>query len=379
MKIKKFNYVICGGGASGLLLASKLISDTFFSNKNVLLIEKDPKNLNDRTWCFWEKGKGELDHIVSKSWKSAIFKAKNFKTNFSTDPYTYKLIRGIDFYKNFNYLKTKQQNLTYLNTKINSIDKRSNTVKTDKGDFIGDFIFTSLLDFDKLINYNKYPLLKQHFVGQLIKTKNEIFNPDEVTFMDFDIPQKDSTRFMYVLPLSKSKALIEYTLFSPKELDKNEYISSIEQYMKNLNPGNYKIIETEKGIIPMSAYKFKSENTKNLLNIGTAGGWTKPSTGYTFLNTLNKTNLLVSYLKMNKPLNEFEKNSRFWFYDLLFLDVLNKHNDKGSQLFKKMFEKNKPETIFKFLDNKTNIFEEIKMMLTFKKRWFVQALIKRFF
>ncbi len=379
MKIKKFNYVICGGGASGLLLASKLISDTFFSNKNVLLIEKDPKNLNDRTWCFWEKGKGELDHIVSKSWKSAIFKAKNFKTNFSTDPYTYKLIRGIDFYKNFNYLKTKQQNLTYLNTKINSIDKRSNTVKTDKGDFIGDFIFTSLLDFDKLINYNKYPLLKQHFVGQLIKTKNKIFNPDEVTFMDFDIPQKDSTRFMYVLPLSKSKALIEYTLFSPKELDKNEYISSIEQYMKNLNPGNYKIIETEKGIIPMSAYKFTSENTKNLLNIGTAGGWTKPSTGYTFLNTLNKTNLLVSYLKMNKPLNEFEKNSRFWFYDLLFLDVLNKHNDKGSQLFKKMFEKNKPETIFKFLDNKTNIFEEIKMMLTFKKRWFVQALIKRFF
>ena len=379
MKIKKFNYIICGGGASGLLLASKLISDAFFSNKNVLLIEKDSKNLNDRTWCFWEKGKGELDHIVSKKWKSAIFKAKNFKTNFSTNPYTYKLIRGIDFYKNFNYLKTKHQNLTYLNTKINSIDKRSSKVKTDKGDFIGDFIFTSLIDFDKLINYNKYPLLKQHFVGQLVETKNQIFNPDQVTFMDFDIPQKDSTRFMYVLPLSECKALIEYTLFSPKELDKKEYIDSIEEYMKNLNPGNYKVIETEKGIIPMTAYKFTLENTKNLLNIGTAGGWTKPSTGYTFLNTLNKTNLLVSFLKMNKPLNEFEKNSRFWFYDLLFLDVLNKHNDRGSLLFKKMFEKNKPETIFKFLDNKTNIFEEIKLMLTFKKRWFVQALIKRIF
>ena len=379
MKIKKFNYIICGGGASGLLLASKLISDAFFSNKNVLLIEKDSKNLNDRTWCFWEKGKGELDHIVSKKWKSAIFKAKNFKTNFSTNPYTYKLIRGIDFYKNFNYLKTKHQNLTYLNTKINSIDKRSSKVKTDKGDFIGDFIFTSLIDFDKLINYNKYPLLKQHFVGQLVETKNQIFNPDQVTFMDFDIPQKDSTRFMYVLPLSECKALIEYTLFSPKELDKKEYIDSIEEYMKNLNPGNYKVIETEKGIIPMTAYKFTLENTKNLLNIGTAGGWTKPSTGYTFLNTLNKTNLLVSFLKMNKPLNEFEKNSRFWFYDLLFLDVLNKHNDRGSLLFKKMFEKNKTETIFKFLDKKTNIFEEIKLMLTFKKRWFVQALIKRIF
>ena len=101
MNIKKFDYIICGGGASGLLLASKLISDTFFSNKNILLIEKDSKNLNDRTWCFWEKGVGELDHIVSKKWESAIFKAKNFRTSFSTNPYTYKLIRGIDFYKNF--------------------------------------------------------------------------------------------------------------------------------------------------------------------------------------------------------------------------------------------------------------------------------------
>ena len=58
-------------------------NDPFFANKSILLIEKEHKNSNDRTWCFWEKGKGELDHIVSKSWKSAIFKAKNFKTNFS--------------------------------------------------------------------------------------------------------------------------------------------------------------------------------------------------------------------------------------------------------------------------------------------------------
>ncbi len=379
MNIKKFDYIICGGGASGLLLASKLISDTFFSNKNILLIEKDSKNLNDRTWCFWEKGEGELDHIVSKKWESAIFKAKNYRTSFSTNPYIYKLIRGIDFYKKFNYLKTKQKNFTYLKTKVNSIDKSSKTVKTEKGDFDGDFIFTSIVDFNKLTNYNKYPLLKQHFIGQLVKTENEIFNPGEVTFMDFDIPQKNSTRFMYVLPLSKNKALIEYTLFSPKELDKNEYICSIQDYLKNLNSGSFKIIETEKGSIPMTAYKFKSENTKNLLNIGTAGGWTKPSTGYTFLNTLNKTNLLVSFLKMNKPLNEFEKKSRFWFYDLLFLDVLNKHNDKGSLLFRKMFEKNKPEIIFKFLDNKTNFYEELKLMLTFKKKWFIQALIKRVF
>ncbi|MBL29949.1 MAG: lycopene cyclase [Flavobacteriaceae bacterium] len=379
MKIKRYDFIICGGGASGLMLASKLISDSFFSNKKILLIEKDEKNLNDRTWCFWEKGKGELDHLVSKNWSHAIFKAKNFKTKFLTDPYTYKLIRGIDFYNNFKYLKNKQKNFEYLSAKINSIDEKTNVVKTDKGAFFGDNIFSSVLDKNKLSKQNKFPLLKQHFIGQMIQTEKKIFKPDEVTFMDFDIPQKNSTRFMYVLPITQNKALIEYTLFSPKELVKEEYINSIKKYLINLDPGKFSIIESEKGSIPMTAYKFKSNNTKSILNIGTAGGWTKASTGYTFLNTLNKTNLLISFLKENKPLNEFEKNTRFWYYDLLFLDVLNKHNDKGSLLFKKMFEKNKPELIFKFLDNQTNFFEELGLMLTFKKRWFVDALLRRIF
>ncbi|MFQ3351882.1 MAG: lycopene beta-cyclase [Candidatus Marivariicella framensis] len=379
METEKFDYVICGGGASGTLLANSLVSDSFFSNKKILLVEKDSKAINDRTWCFWEKGESELDHIVSKKWNSAIFKANNFKKQFETSPYRYKLIRGIDFYNNFKGLKSKYNNLTYLNSEILKIDKITNIITTDKGCFEGDLIFSSIFDASLIKNQKKYPYLKQHFIGQLVETKNEIFNPNVVTLMDFDIPQKNSTRFIYVLPFSKTKALVEYTLFSPNELKKDEYLNSIKSYLKNLNSGNYEVVETEQGSIPMTAYKFKSGNTKNLLNIGTAGGWTKASTGYTFLNTVNKTKELVLFLKKGKPLNEFEKTNRFWFFDLLFIDVLNKHNDMGGSIFKTMFEKNNSEIIFKFLDNKTSILEEIKLMMTFKKRWFIEALIKRLF
>ena len=114
METEKFDYVICGGGASGMLLANGLVSDSFFSNKKILLVEKDSKAVNDRTWCFWEKSESELEHIVSKKWNSAIFKANNFKKKFETSPYRYKLIRGIDFYNNFKGLKSKHNNLSYL-------------------------------------------------------------------------------------------------------------------------------------------------------------------------------------------------------------------------------------------------------------------------
>ena len=50
MKIdKKYDYIICGGGASGLLLSYSILSDEYFKNKKVLLVEKDKKKINDKT------------------------------------------------------------------------------------------------------------------------------------------------------------------------------------------------------------------------------------------------------------------------------------------------------------------------------------------
>ena len=84
--------------------------------------------------------------------------------------------------------------------------------------------FNSTIDISKLENNKKHPLLKQHFIGWFIKTSNPVFNVNCATFMDFSIPQKGNTRFMYVLPFSEREALVEYTLFSSNLLQENEYL-----------------------------------------------------------------------------------------------------------------------------------------------------------
>ena len=61
---KKFDYIICGGGASGLSLALKMCNDNYFNNNSILLIEKDKNDINDRTWCFWEQGEGDYEEII---------------------------------------------------------------------------------------------------------------------------------------------------------------------------------------------------------------------------------------------------------------------------------------------------------------------------
>jgi len=67
--MQKYDYIITGSGASGLMLAYRMAKDSFFDTASILIIDKEKKTSNDRTWCFWENGKGEWDDLVHKSWR----------------------------------------------------------------------------------------------------------------------------------------------------------------------------------------------------------------------------------------------------------------------------------------------------------------------
>ena len=195
--------------------------------------------------------------------------------------------------------------------------------------------------------------------------------------MDFSIEQNSSTKFMYILPFSKKEALIEYTLFSKHLLDKKSYEKFLMQYLNSIGIIDYDIVSKESGKIPMTGYPFYKKNSKNILYIGSAGGWSKPSTGYTFKNIERKTNLLVDFVKKNESFKTFYKNSRFRYYDIIFLDVLFQNNHMGKKLFTQMFQNNKAKTIFKFLDEKSTILEEIKIMANFSIGIFLKTIFKR--
>ena len=372
--MKRFDYIICGGGASGLLLSDALLSDNHFNDKKILVIEKDSKTDNDKTFGFWNDKESVLDNIVFKEWEYAEFRDSNSHNSFLLSPYKYKMIKSNKFYSYIGNKISKASNFTYLNSTVNEIDQVNNKVKTDDGEFSCSIIFSSIYNE---VSFKKYPLLKQHFIGWTIETKNESFDDNKITFMDFSVDQKDEIRFMYILPFSKKKALIEYTLFSSDIISDDEYEKEIKAYLKKSNILNYSIVEKEKGMIPMTCYPFFEKNTDNYFQIGTAGGWSKPSTGYTIKNSIEKIDIIINSLKQNKPLSKIRFKNRFWYYDLLFLDVLIASRGKGSQVFSDLFKNNDPIKIFKFLDEKTSLMEELSIFLSVDIKTFVRSLLKR--
>lgn len=373
--MKHFHYIFAGSGLSALLTVYRMVVSGNFSDKNILLIDTNSKEQNDRTWCFWENKSGEWDNIVHRQWDNALFANKEFQKTMVLSPYCYKMIRGEDFYRYVKEIILKQSNITFVQQQVLDYadDLQNVLVKTDAGNYTCTKLFSSIYN-PTLPEKSKYPLLQQHFIGWFVKTENNVFSSDTVTFMDFSIAQKGNTRFMYVLPLSANEALVEYTLFSSELLAEEEYEKAIENYLHNLGAGEFEIIEKERGNIPMTSYPFWEQNTRNILHIGSAGGWTKASTGYTFKNAVKKSKALADFLLINDDLSSFQTKNRFWYYDLLLLDVLYYNNYKGSDVFSAMFQNAPPQLIFKFLDEETSLSEELRIISSCPTLPFIKAL-----
>ena len=126
----------------------------------------------------------------------------------------------------------------------------------------------------------------------------------------------------------------------------------------------------------MSCYPFWKKNTEKVLNIGTAGGWTKASTGYTFKNSDKKSTELVAFLQKETDFRKFHKMTKFWFYDLLLLDILDRKNELGASIFSSLFRKGSPALIFKFLDEETTFAEDLQVIWKCPKMPFINALIR---
>jgi len=370
------DYVILGAGCAGLSLLMRMIRSEKFADKKILLIDKAPKTYNDRTWCFWEKQNGFFEEIVYKKWHSLNFYGPDYLCELDIAPYQYKMIRGIDFYNYcFEEIK-KQNNVEIIFDEVKDIFFQNGTAIVSLGNKqfnTGNPIIFNSIYVSSKSNSSDIHLL-QHFKGWKIETERPVFNPAIATLMDFRVRQDEGTTFSYTLPFSETKALIEYTLFTERLLNETQYDMALEKYIREfLKIDHYKITEKELGVIPMTNEKFQFYRN-GMYHIGTAGGQTKPSSGYTFQFIQKQSERILNCLMTGHSLQDISSTpKRFHFYDTVLLRLLKERKLGGDKIFSKLFENNKASTVFKFLDNETSIREELKLIATLPAMPFLKA------
>ena len=375
-----FDYIILGSGAAGLSLAHRMASDSFFDNKSIAIIDRAKKDQNDRTWCYWEVGKGYFDSIVKMRWAEIQFYSKKLERRQSIHPYQYKMISGIDFYNHTIPFIDKAPNFTFIQDAVVSVQESGEDgaiVKTSNGLYTANLVLKSYPSSAKL-DPADHIYVDQHFKGFIIDTVESSFDPSCATFMDFRIDQKDDTRFLYVLPESETRALVEVALFSNELLTQEDYNTILEDYINDyLKISEYKIVEEEFGVIPMTTYDFKSHNSKHIFHIGTGGGIVKSSSGFAFNRIQKHSDQVIQCLKNGESLeNSYHGfQGRHLFYDKVMLHAMLDNGVSGEEVFTKLFEKKSAAQIFKFLDHETSFIEDIGIfqappMIPFSKSFF---------
>ena len=384
---KQYDYIIAGAGCAGMSLLMRMMSDPFFASKKILVVDADEKQQNDRTWCFWETAPDLFEPIVHHQWKKLDFYSNHFSSELSIEPYTYKMIKGIDFY---NHVKTNiaaSPNIEWRKTTVKKlVDTTFEIVATNEiagieladGEIIyADYVFSSILFEPIKTAAHEYHFL-QHFKGWEIKTATDCFDSSKAIFMDFRVSQEHGTTFMYVLPTSPNTALVEYTLFTEQLLEDNAYNEALKKYIgETLQIADYEILHEEKGVIPMTTKQFSYAKGNNIF-IGIAGGQAKASSGYAFKFIQKRTAAIIEAIKKGKNLSFGKKlkDSKGHLYDSVLLHVLHFQKMQGDEIFASIFKKNKTSNVLAFLDNESSILTDLKIMNSVPTGIFLPAALR---
>ena len=355
--MKEFDYIIIGGGCSGLSLAYELEINNKLDNKTLAIIEPRVKYKRDKTWSFWKMIDHNFDDCVIKSWNNFSINSPTQSQELQTENFPYQSIDSGLFYKKINSRLSHNTNIYFF--------KNINEISTNKA-FIFNSVPTSDLDESTLW---------QHFKGLEIETNKAVFDDKIINLMDFNCEQRRNVHFFYTLPFTKKKALIETTWISRLDSDLlKDYDSQLKKYIEEeLKIKNYKINYEEKGTIPLFYPKYTRVHKK--INIGSAGCMTRLSTGYTFLNIQEHSKYIVNNIDNILNCKTYTIGRKYKFLDNIFLKVLKKYPERMPSIFFKMFT-GSASIVIKFLSNKSNIFEDLLIILKMPKWLFIKALFK---
>ncbi|QLH20147.1 lycopene cyclase family protein [Streptomyces sp. Rer75] len=358
---------VVGAGAAGLTLAHRLA--TLPSPLRVLLVgaPDGPLRAPERTWCWWEEPGGELDGALAARWSRVrVHGTDGRPLDRELAPFVYKMLRSRDFER---WVAARLD----AAPSVRRVEAVVDEVRDDAGGAVvrgvcakgRPVVWRARWAFDSRPAAALPPArttLLQHFRGWFVRCDAPALNPAVAELMDFRTPQPDrGLSFGYVLPLSDREALVEYTEFSPAVLDDAAYDAALRHYTGAvLRLPRFRVLSTEQGVIPMTDGRFPRRAGAAVFRIGTAGGATRPATGYTFAAVRRQSRAVAAaFAAGRRPVPPAPYPARALAMDAAMLRALATGRVAGADVFTGLFRHVPAERLLRFLDGRTGPAEDV--------------------
>lgn len=361
--------LVIGGGAAGLSLAHRL---TESGTATVTLVEPPdgPPRPAERTWCYWGAGADGLEEVASGSWSVLrLHGADGRRVAVRPHPFTYRMVRSADYERLVHGRLARSDGGRLVRATVEAVRVVPAGARA-RCTLPGGRTLT--LHARKVFDSRPLPrlppartVLLQHFRGWFVRTATDRFDAAVADLMDFRVPQPGhGLAFGYVLPLAPDRALVEYTEFSRDPLTTEAYESALGHYCRDiLGLGALTVERTEQGVIPMTDARFPRHSGTTVSRIGTAGGATRPATGYTFAAAQRHSRAVAAALRDGHRTVPAPHRRRTLAMDAILLRALDTGRIDGPAFFTDLFRRVPAERLLRFLDGTTSLLDEWRIGL----------------
>lgn len=370
----RYDFAMVGAGAAGLCLALRL--GEAFPDARILLVDPGFGDLAARTFAFWCEGEPPLVDAVERTWTRIRVASHERVVERDLDAHRYHVIGGVRF-RDVCLERLAARGGVHLHLgaaeAVESDDDEAR-VTGARLDARARWAFDSRVDLAAVPAHpSEHVVLSQRFLGWELETDHDAFDPTVVTLFDFRTDAgRDDVRFVYVLPFGPRRALVEHVANRPggeKE--------ALERYVREvLGLERYGIVRMESGASPLTDAVFPRRAGPRHLRVGVAGGRLKPSSGYAFTRIVEDTEAITrSFLRHGHPFDRLpESNEAFRLLDGLFLRVMRREPHRMKHVFLRLFERNPPSRVFRFLDERVGLDDIVALGSSLPPGPFARAL-----
>jgi lycopene beta-cyclase len=356
--------LVGGGGAASLVLAA--LDRQNLSGVRVAIVDPVRKRGQDRTWAFWGAAGTFLDPLLSASWAAVDVVTGDGRRTLDLAPLRYAMLRSGPLYGLAGAAEERLGAIRFT-AAAGALDDDGTHVTVRDEQAVPLVRAGWVLD-----SRPRSPARSgrthwlQHFRGWWLEADRPIFEPRRAVLMDFRTPQPArGVSFGYVLPVGDRFALVEYTEFGPSVLSGDEYDAALHGYLTllGIDRDSVRVREVENGVIPMTDGVFESRPSPRVVRLGTAGGATRPSTGFTFTAMVRQAERIAGELAAGRPpLPGPAYPARHRWMDAVQLRALDRGLTDGVAFFGRLFDRNPPERVLRFLDGTTSWREDLALM-----------------
>ena len=366
--VRTKRYVILGAGAAGLSLCHALLERGV--TDEIVILDRKMEFADDRTWCFWDSvphpfSSLTFSSLASHCWPRWDVVGPDGRAASQTSRRVgYACLRGMDFY---NFVCERIRQSPNVTLKLGCPAERVQDIEADAVfDSRPRPVPPSRLSFS------------QRFLGQFVSAALPVFDPGRCTLMDFRVSQERGLHFMYLLPFSPTSALVENTYIQPASAQKTtpeQHRQEIAAFLaETLRVGSFTVEREEAGVIPMTTAPFPKRDGR-VFFIGTTGGCSKPSSGYTFARIQEQCRQIADAVQAGTldSFRETRPSRRFRFFDTVFLQALWDNPGAFPGYFHRLFSRVPPEALTAFLSETSSWPSDLQIIRALPIRPFLTA------